>query len=240
MKTVVIADDEPITRLNLNSMLTGAGYKVIGEAKDGFDAIELCRKSRPDMLLLDIKMGVFDGLSAAETICSDDLAGCVIMITAFADEEFVVRANQIGVSGYLVKPINQKQLLPALEIALAQSDKLRRIKQIVREKEETLYEKKIIDYAKVILSRRNNISEADAYRLLQKMAMDKRSSIVAISKTIIEQDPERKIINEAKRILMKKFSISEKAAYKRIIMLAQKHNSSIIRIAQQIIVSEDK
>ena len=110
MNTVVIVDDEPITRMDLSDMLRELGFTVAGEAADGFDAIELCRSLRPDVVLMDVRMPVFDGLTATETILEEDLAGCVILLTAFSDREIIDRASRAGVTGYLVKPIDQKSL----------------------------------------------------------------------------------------------------------------------------------
>lgn len=125
MRTVIIADDEPITRMDLADMLTELDFQVVGQAGDGFDAVELCRAKRPDVVLMDMKMPVFDGLTAAETILQEDLAGCVVLLTAFNDEPLIRRASEAGVSGYLVKPVAQSSLLPAIEVALAQSQRMR-------------------------------------------------------------------------------------------------------------------
>mgnify|MGYP004551005111 CR=1 FL=1 len=125
MRTVIIADDEPITRMDLADMLTELDFQVVGQAGDGFDAVELCRAKRPDVVLMDMKMPVFDGLTAAETILQEDLAGCVVLLTAFNDEPLIRRASEAGVSGYLVKPVAQRSLLPAIEVALAQSQRMR-------------------------------------------------------------------------------------------------------------------
>ena len=125
MRTVIIADDEPITRMDLADMLTELDFQVVGQAGDGFDAVELCRAKWPDVVLMDMKMPVFDGLTAAETILQEDLAGCVVLLTAFNDEPLIRRASEAGVSGYLVKPVAQRSLLPAIEVALAQSQRMR-------------------------------------------------------------------------------------------------------------------
>ena len=116
MKTVAVVEDEPITRMDICAMLEDLGFSITGEASDGFDAIELCRRTKPDIVLMDAKMPVFDGLAAAETICREDLAGCVVMLTAFSDEETVKKAAEAGVTGYLVKPIDRAALLPTIEI----------------------------------------------------------------------------------------------------------------------------
>ena len=124
-RTAIVVDDEPITRLDLSQLLGELGFAVVGEAADGFDAIELCRRHRPDVVLMDIKMPVFDGMTASETIIAEDLCGCVVLLTAFQDRELIDRAGRIGVTGYLVKPVEERLLLPTLEVAMAQAARLR-------------------------------------------------------------------------------------------------------------------
>ena len=123
---VLIADDEPIVRLDLRGMLEEHGFAVAGEAADGFDAVEGCRALAPDVALLDVRMPIFDGLEAAHTIVSEALAGCVVLLTAFGDREYIERAKEIGVAGYLVKPVDERQLAPTLEMAIASGARVRR------------------------------------------------------------------------------------------------------------------
>ena len=190
-KRVLVVDDEPIMRLDLTSMLVESGFAVVGEAADGFDAVELCREHRPDIVLMDIKMPVFDGFGAAETIIGEDLAGCVVLLTAFCDEEFVKRAGQIGVSGYLVKPIDQRTLLPVIEVALAQSLRLRESRLETREAVQKLAESRLVERAKAIVAKERGISEGEAYRELQRMAMDKRRSIFSLAETVVQHHSRR-------------------------------------------------
>lgn len=191
MKRVLVVDDEPIMRLDLTSMLVESGFAVVGEAADGFDAVELCREHRPDIVLMDIKMPVFDGFGAAETIIGEDLAGCVVLLTAFCDEEFVKRAGQIGVSGYLVKPIDQRTLLPVIEVAFAQSFRLRESRLETREAVQKLAESRLVERAKAIVAKERGISEGEAYRELQRMAMDKRRSIFSLAETVVQHHSRR-------------------------------------------------
>ena len=109
---VVIADDEAIIRLDLKEQLQQHGYEVVGQAGDGFDAISLCKQHAPDLVLLDIKMPLLDGLSAAKVIIEENLAGCVVLSTAYSDDNFIKTAKELGVMGYVVKPIDQKSLIP--------------------------------------------------------------------------------------------------------------------------------
>ena len=124
-RRVLVVDDEPIIRWDLCQMLEELGFEIADQAGDGFDAVELCREKTPDIVLMDLEMPVFDGMSAAETIIEENLAGCVVICTAFVDDEFVASASRIGVSGYLVKPIEERMLKPALEVAWAQGQRLR-------------------------------------------------------------------------------------------------------------------
>lgn len=174
MKTVLIVDDEPITRMDLSDMLRELGFGVAGEAADGFDAMELCRLKRPDVVLMDVKMPIFDGLSASETILAEELAGCVVLLTAFSDPEIIRRAGAAGVTGYLVKPVDQKSLLPTIEVALAQSLRLRESRRQAREAERRIQEDRQIHKAQQVLSRTQRCSESEAYRQMRKAAMDKR------------------------------------------------------------------
>lgn len=188
MRTVAVADDEPLTRINLCCMLEDLGFEVVGQAADGFDAVEICRNTKPDIVILDVKMPVFDGLTAAEQICKEELAGCVIMLTAFSDEDIVSRSAAAGVSGYLVKPIDKEKLLPTLEVAFAQAARLRELRNQVKTAEEKIHNDRTIHKAQKIFSIKNGCTETKAYELMRKMAMDKRISIVSIAQAIVEQE----------------------------------------------------
>ena len=161
---IVVADDEPIIRIDLCQLLEELGHQVVGQAADGFDALECCRRSRPDLAILDIRMPVFDGLSAAQSILEEGAAGGVILLTAFLDDELISRATAIGVSGYLVKPIERRMLQPTLQVALAQNRRLAQARQEIEATEEKLAQAKVVDRAKAVLAAREGISEAEAYR----------------------------------------------------------------------------
>ena len=188
MKTVAVAEDEPITRMDICAMLEDLGFKVAGEASDGFDAIELCRRVRPDIVLMDAKMPVFDGLSAAETICREELAGCVVMLTAFSDEKIVTRAAEAGVTGYLVKPIDRTKLLPTIEVAYAQSLRLRQSRQEAEKAKQSLREDREIHKAQKLLAQKQHCSDTEAYEKMRRLAMDKRVSVYTIARAVLEQE----------------------------------------------------
>jgi response regulator NasT len=128
-KRIVIADDEPITRMDIREILEDAGYDVVGDVSDGFDAIEICRKLKPDLVLMDIKMPLLDGISAAKVINKEELVDSIILLTAYSDKNFIDKAKDVGVIGYLVKPVNEKSLLPAVEIALNKGREIKKLKR---------------------------------------------------------------------------------------------------------------
>lgn len=201
MKTVLIVDDEPITRMDLSDMLRELGFGVAGEAADGFDAMELCRLKRPDVVLMDVKMPIFDGLSASETILAEELAGCVVLLTAFSDPEIIRRAGAAGVTGYLVKPVDQKSLLPTIEVALAQSLRLRESRRQAREAERRIQEDRQIHKAQQVLSRTQRCSESEAYRQMRKAAMDKRIPLAQLAQRILSQMDRADDVELVKRYL---------------------------------------
>ena len=126
---IIVADDEPVTKMDLRELLVSAGYEVVAEASDGLDAVELCRQYRPDLILMDVKMPFLDGLSAARMIHEEGLAGAIIMLTAYSERDFIDRAKSCGVGGYLVKPIDEKSLVPSIELAIARSQELRQLRK---------------------------------------------------------------------------------------------------------------
>lgn len=185
-KRIVIAEDESITRMDLAEILTEAGYHVVGQATDGFDAIEVCRSMKPDLIIMDVKMPFMDGLQSSETILRERLAGCVLMLTAYNDGEFVNRAKKIGVMGYLVKPIDEKAILPAIEIAMCRQEELENYKRQVQEVEQRLEDRKCVERAKGILMNREHMTEQEAYAYLRNMSMRKRCSIKKIADVVLE------------------------------------------------------
>ena len=188
MISVAVIDDEPITRMDIAGMLKDLGYSVVGEAGDGFDAVALCRAKHPDVVLMDVKMPVFDGLSASKVILDEDLAGSVVLLTAFSDEEIVEKASRIGVSGYLVKPVEQQRLRPVIEVAVAQSRRLRESRKETEDANRRLEESKLIARAQSVYAKKEHVSESESYQVLRKTAMDKRLPLAVIAKAYLEQE----------------------------------------------------
>ena len=237
MKTVLIADDEPITRMDLADMLTALGFAVLGQAADGFDAVEFCRCHTPDVVLMDVKMPVFDGLSAAETILTEGLAGCVILLTAFSDRDLVDRAARAGVTGYLVKPIRQQDLLPAIQVALAQSARLRESRQQVQEAQQKLRQDRQIHKAQQLLARQQGCSESEAYRRLRKAAMDKRTTIAALAEGILRQAAQTDRVAQAKALLRQRKGLSDESAYRYLAAQAQRTGDTVEEAAQALLTA---
>jgi response regulator NasT len=238
LKRVVIADDEPIVRADLFYLLKDLGFSVEGEAADGFDAVELCRRVRPDLVLMDIKMPVFDGLGAADAILKEDIAGCVVMLTALCDQQFIDRANLVGVTGYLVKPIDKRLLLPTIEVAYSQSQRLKQSRLEAEQAKRKLKESRLIERAKLLIGKELGISEGDAYRELQRMSMNKRCSMLSLAETVIERNSQREIVNQAKRYMMDNDGLSENGAFKRLTSLSQTKKISMQQAAQYILSRE--
>ena len=188
MYRVVLVDDEPITRLELSRALAELDYEVAGEAADGFDAVELCKKVKPDIVLMDVKMPIFDGLTACRTITGQGLAGCVVMLTAYSDPETINGAKEAGASGYLVKPVDERLIRPTIEVAFEQSRRLAESRSETEAMAEKLENFKLIEQAKGILASKEGISETEAYALMRKTAMNKRISVRILAKSIIEAE----------------------------------------------------
>jgi AmiR/NasT family two-component response regulator len=186
-RRVVIAEDEALIRLDLKEMLEEAGYDVVGEAVDGQQAIDLTEALRPDLVILDVKMPGLDGISAAEQIVSTATAP-VIMLTAFSQRDLVERAAEAGAMAYLVKPFDQSDLVPAIEVAISRYSQLRALAGEVDDLTERLETRKLLDRAKSKLQVDQAMSEPDAFRWIQKTSMDRRSSMRAVAEAVLAGD----------------------------------------------------
>ena len=182
---VVVADDEPITRLDLIEMLKSQDFEVVGEASDGFDTIELCREVHPDVVLMDVKMPLLDGISAAGCIRKERLADAVILLTAFTDEEFINRAKDCGVSVYLIKPVDVRVLAPNIAMAVARGREQRKLEKEVEEANQRLEDRKFIERAKAKLIKDNRMQEQEAFDYIRQVSKDKRISMKKVAELIL-------------------------------------------------------
>ena len=182
---ILIAEDEAIIRLDLKEMLEEEGIEVVGEAADGDAAIRLAGERDPDLVIMDIKMPGTDGLAAAEQIIEKDLGG-VLILTAFSDEDLVRRAAEAGAMAYLVKPFQKSDLMPAIELALARYAELSALKKETADLTERLETRKLVDRAKGVLIDRDGMTEADAFRHIQKRAMNERKSMGDVARALLE------------------------------------------------------
>jgi len=183
-RRILIADDEPLIRLDLREMLTTLGYNVVGEASDGATAVRLAREQQPDLVLMDIKMPELDGLEAARILTAENIAP-VVLLTAYSQKELVERAQQAGVVGYLVKPFRDSDIQPAIEVALARFEEFRAVRDQVQTLEESLETRKIVDRAKGVLMDAQGLKEADAFRRIQKLSMDSRKSMREVAEAVL-------------------------------------------------------
>jgi response regulator NasT len=181
---VIIAEDEAIIRLDLREMLEGQGYEVVGEASRGDEAVELVRALRPEVVILDVKMPGLDGLSAARLISSERLAA-VLVLTAFSQRELVEQARDAGALAYLVKPFQEKDLIPAIEVARARHGELVALELSVDDLQARLAARKVVDRAKGRLMDEYGQSEADSWRFLQKAAMNSRRKIHEVAADVV-------------------------------------------------------
>jgi len=182
---IVIADDEPIIRMDLRELLEENGYAVTGEASDGYDVLEICRNVRPDLVLMDVKMPLLDGLSAAGCIKDENLADAVILLTAYSDSEFIESARDNGVSVYLVKPVDVRTLVPNIELAVTRGQEAKRLKVEIQAAEEKLEKRKIIERAKSHLMEKSNFSEQQAFDYIRNVSKAKNISMGRVAEIIL-------------------------------------------------------
>jgi response regulator NasT len=183
-RRVVIAEDEGLIRLDLKEMLEEDGYEVVGEAGDGETAVRLTAEHAPDLVILDVKMPVLDGISAAERIAVDRIAP-VVILTAFSQRELVERAREAGAMAYLVKPFTKADLVPAIEMAVSRFQEIKSLEAEVTTLEDRLETRKAVDRAKGLLQTARGWSEPEAFRFIQKTSMDRRMSMRAVAEAVI-------------------------------------------------------
>jgi two-component system, response regulator PdtaR len=181
---VIIADDESLIRMDLREMLTNLGYLVVGEAGDGRSAVSQARELRPDIVVMDIKMPDMDGIEAAKILTEERVAP-VLLLSAYSQTDLVQRAQKAGVAGYLVKPLRESDLAPAIEVALARFSEFRAMEREVDSLQEALETRKAVERAKGILMDTQGLSETEAFRRIQKMSMNNRKSMRTVADAII-------------------------------------------------------
>jgi len=181
---IIIADDESLIRLDLREMLTHLGYDVIGEAGDGRSAMELARRLRPDLLIMDIKMPDLDGISAAEELTRERIAP-VVLVTAYSDQGLVERAREAGVVGYVVKPFREAELMPVIELSRARFDEFRTLEREVGNLKDALETRKVIERAKGVLMETHGLRESEAFHRIRKTSMDARKSMKEVAEAIL-------------------------------------------------------
>lgn len=184
-RRIVIAEDEPLARLDLGQMLENLGHEVVGQAGDGRTAVDLARELTPDLVIMDIKMpGEIDGLGAAGLLAEERVAP-VLLLTAYSDQEFIDGARDAGVMGYLVKPYGENQLAPAIEVALARFGELQQMAKELGSTKEALMTRKIVERAKGVLMDTAGLKESEAFHRIQRLSMNSRKSMREVAEAIL-------------------------------------------------------
>lgn len=184
---ILLADDEALIRLDLREMLTEAGHEIVGEAANGQEAVQLAQELHPDIVIMDVKMPVMDGLTAAQQITEAEIAP-VLLLTAYSQQDIVARATEAGVIAYLVKPVREQQLFPAIEVAVSRFRAWQELGREMDELKESLATRKLVDRAKGILMTAHKMTEQEAYRKMQQFSMVKRISLKKLAEEIIAAD----------------------------------------------------
>jgi two-component system, response regulator PdtaR len=186
-KRILVVEDESIVLLDITIMLKDAGFDVVGHARNGEKAIELAHALQPDLVLMDIKMPKMNGLKASDVI-SNTFQIPVLLLTAFSQREYIDEAKRANIVGYLVKPITEANLIPAVEIALLQAANTKKYQERNAQLDETLTNRKVIEKAKGIIMKRKNVTEEIAYNKLRRLSMDKQLSTETVARRIIAND----------------------------------------------------
>jgi response regulator NasT len=189
-RRVVVAEDEALIRLDIVEMLRDAGYEVVGEAADGEQAVQLAEEHRPDLVVMDIKMPVLDGISAAERIAGARISA-VVLLTAFSQRELVERARDAGAMAYVVKPFTAADLLPALEIAVSRHQEIAALEAEVADLGDRFETRKLVDRAKGLLQVKFGMTEPEAFRWIQKTSMDKQLTMREVATAVIASAQEK-------------------------------------------------
>ena len=185
-RTVVVAEDEALIRLDIVEILKDQGFDVVAETDNGKTAVGLAQKHRPDLVLMDVKMPIMDGITAAEEITKEQIAP-VVLLTAFSQKELVDRAVDAGAMAYVVKPFTPNDLIPAIEVAMSRYEQIRALEKEVGTIRDQFETRKLVDRAKSLLITKMNLTEPEAFRWIQKTSMDRRLSMREVSDTIIKQ-----------------------------------------------------
>lgn len=188
--SILIAEDEALVRLDLKEMLEGAGYVVCGEASDGIQAVEMANALMPDLAILDVKMPGLDGFEVAKILHSKNIP--VLFLTAYDQASFISRAEKVYVYGYLVKPITERDLLPAVRIAYARWKEMQDVRNKLSETKEHLRTQKLISHAKALLAAKKGINEYEAHQLLLKLAMSAQLTLTEMASRIIAEYQDKK------------------------------------------------
>lgn len=184
-RRVLVAEDEALIRLDLVEMLREEGYQVVGEAGDGEQALSLAREEKPDLVLLDVKMPKMDGLDVAAQVAEERIAP-VVILTAFSQRELVERARDAGAMAYLVKPFSKSDVTPAIELAVSRFAELAALESEVASLTDRLETRKLVDRAKGLLMTKHGLTEPDAFRWIQRTAMDRRSTMQDVAQAVVE------------------------------------------------------
>ena len=185
MRKIIVVDDEPITRMDICEILKEANYDVVAQAGDGFDAIEQSRKHKPDFVIMDVKMPILDGLKAAKVITEEKLSRGIVLLTAYSNKEFIEEAKNVGIIGYIVKPIDEKSFIPNLEIIFNKQEEFEKLEKKYLKTSQKLEDRKKIDIAKSILMKTRNFTENEAYEYIRTLSMNKRCDMGKIADIII-------------------------------------------------------